>query len=48
MGRLTEMVEFLNASPKALQEQKASGLYNHFEIGDREMEVRRKYRKSLK
>lgn len=48
MGRLTQMVEFLNASPKELQEQKASGLYTHFDIRDMEMEVRRDYRKSIK
>lgn len=45
MGRLTQMVEFLNATPEQYQEQKASGLYTHLNIGKKEMECRKSYRK---
>ena len=48
MGRLTEMIAFINAEPQKLQEQKASGLYNRLNIGDKEMKFRRDYRKSIK
>ena len=46
MGRLTQMVEFLNADPKRLQELKIIGAFTHFDIRQNDMDERRKYRKN--
>jgi hypothetical protein len=48
MGRLTQMVEYINATPEELQKLKQTGVYTHLEIGEREKEVRKSYQAELK
>lgn len=45
MGRLTELIEYLNKEPKELQKAKESGLFSRIEIGDEMKKARRNYRK---
>mgnify|MGYP000356721030 CR=1 FL=1 len=45
MGRLTQMMAYLNAEPKELQEHISMGSFTHFEITEEAKTIRREFRK---
>ena len=48
MGRLTQMIDYLNRDPEDFSKEFVIANYTHFTVTDKAREVRRKYRNQIK
>ena len=48
MGRLTQMIDYINKDPKELESNYIKANYTHFTIKESDKKIRKKYRKEIK